>query len=767
MSTIRGFKRTRFQREHFAFGYPTKFSQTQLPTLKDVYLHSLAVKDELKSNGTSQTAQSVVAAQVASDVEAVWVRASVPIISHKAVREKVIRCVLNKARQLSKFSSTRRCAEAIHAKDFDVLFDIATCRCDLVHGEKCYCSKSRKIPSLEIPFLLDQRGSRRMHIGGIDAQTTSTIRKKIRRCEAFDKQVSREKARMKSSQSVKRTLDNDDRDDDDDNNNDDDDDDNNSDNNGDNNNDNNNDSNSTSSSDEEQLLKCSSATSEQMRFSLPLLAAECDRYQVSNRAGAALVNAALRDLGLVTADDRYLLIDHSKLRRERLKHRQAISTEQQVMLQEHEITSFYFDGRIDLTLCLISNDDGSVKRSKCREDHYVILSEPGNQYINHVTPNSSKAKDVAKEIIDTYRSVNGNLKVIGCDGTVNNVGCHGGIIHTIEMTLQKTVHWFVCQLHGNELLLRRLFETVDGKSCGPSAFCGDIGKAVSKEVSSLPVVDFESVPGFVSEIHSDVVKLLSADQRYLYEICVAVQNAHVPASLARRNPGKLHHARWLTLANRLLRLYVSTTAPNQQLLRLISFILNMYAPCWFHIRTHQFAINGAMNVLYQVNLAAKLPKADFEVIKPVLQRNSYFAHPENILIAMLGDSNKKMRCFAVDQILKTRKCPQHCSKTVRSFSIPTINFAASDLCGLIDWKQEAVTEPPLTRDMSNESIVCCKRIPLQILQYPCHTQGVERTVQLVTQSAMNCIGETNRHGWILNVLQSRKQRPSFQSKKDA
>ena len=53
-----------------------------------------------------------------------------------------------------------------------------------------------------------------------------------------------------------------------------------------------------------------------------------------------------------------------------------------------------------------------------------------------------------------------------------------------------------------------------------------------------------------------------------------------------KSPGNINHARWLIRANRILRLYVSNKNPEENLVHLVSNILNLYAPCWFHIKSH-------------------------------------------------------------------------------------------------------------------------------------------------------------------------------------
>jgi hypothetical protein len=49
--------------------------------------------------------------------------------------------------------------------------------------------------------------------------------------------------------------------------------------------------------------------------------------------------------------------------------------------------------------------------------------------------------------------------------------------------------------------------------------------------------------------------------------------------------------------------------------------------------------------------------------------------------------------------------------------------------------------------------------------YPCHSQGVERAVKLVSESANAVYGAQQRDAWIRVTLNSRKKMSSFKSKK--
>ena len=81
---------------------------------------------------------------------------------------------------------------------------------------------------------------------------------------------------------------------------------------------------------------------------------------------------------------------------------------------------------------------------------------------------------------------------MGCDGTAVNTGRKGGVIHMVEMRLQRPVQWIICLLHSNELLLRHLIKDLDGKKTGPKGFTGPLGRQLNK-CEKLPVAEFDDI----------------------------------------------------------------------------------------------------------------------------------------------------------------------------------------------------------------------------------------------------------------------------------
>ena len=75
--------------------------------------------------------------------------------------------------------------------------------------------------------------------------------------------------------------------------------------------------------------------------------------------------------------------------------------------------------------------------------------------------------------------------------------------------------------------------------------------------------------------------------------------------------------------------------------------------------------------------------------------------------------------------------------------VPKINFGASTYYDMIEW--DNITEPPLTKDISRESIMDCLNrkqfdVELKFVNLPSHTQAVDRHIKLVTEVSSRVSG---------------------------
>ena len=314
----------------------------------------------------------------------------------------------------------------------------------------------------------------------------------------------------------------------------------------------------------------------------------------------------MKDLGFISQEDNTNVIDRYKIRRHRLR-----DGEKQAHLYQKElgkVRGLYFDGKRDDTLTRdvvssVGNSSGSPNHFKLKinkQEHVVLVAEPQSKYIGFVSPNPSNAETITAEILNAIKAIDSDIQVIGSDGTATNTGVHNGIIRRLEVALGKPVHWAICGLHFNELPLRAVFKHLDGETSGPRAFKGAIGRAIAEDIQTMNIEMFQPVAGKMPALPESVVADLSCDAKYLYKLSLAISTGpqNFPTDLKSASPGSLNHARWLTQANRVLRLYVSTKKPNAKLKQLVFYIQNCYAPTWFLFKRDYLLIHGSRNFFF-------------------------------------------------------------------------------------------------------------------------------------------------------------------------
>ena len=514
----------RSRAKHFSVGTPNNLPETQLPTNKDVvnyirFLHP--------TSGTLKKGLNAIFKPVADKVIALWVREGIPIIKQQSVYNRVASCykafqALNKV--ASQYRDGKKGSLKTREKFFEKLFDIALCRCK--NERSCKCPPANRAPPMEVKFLFDQRGPRKLFIGMLDSQETTRrhtteARRRQRQHQHHGPQTPSPTATptpptnsepgpsgiqnldagsISSSTSFTVSVDTD---------------------------------------DSEMQWSAEGAQSESFERNFEKLtntALAADRFGVSNRAVCAIINGFQKDIGRISETDTKCVVDPMKIFRERERVRSlmaSMAAEQQGIIQ-----ALYFDGRKDRTF--------TGKSTTRKEEHVAVVVEPDSKYLTHFTPESGKAIHQAKQLSDIAADNGSDIRVLGCDGTAVNTGRDGGICRLFELSQNppRPVHWFVCQLHANELLLRATFHFLDGSTTGPKSFSGPLGRAASGEVHQLEVATFRAVPGPLPDLPDQLVAELSSDQQLLYRLARGVHGGKLlDDSDAHRQIGPINHAR--------------------------------------------------------------------------------------------------------------------------------------------------------------------------------------------------------------------------------
>lgn len=207
------------------------------------------------------------------------------------------------------------------------------------------------------------------------------------------------------------------------------------------------------------------------------------------------------------------------------------------------------------------------------------------------------------------------------------------------------------------------------------------------------------------------------------------QAGHCSPNLANSHPGKLSHARWLTKTNRLLRLYVSSERSSTNLKNPAEFVLKVYLPLWFYIKTHWSCKNGAQHTFRTIERfeESRRPCHSKKLIlpssrKPPSQRAVWWS-PFCKRVGFKANSEGK-------------KKPSYPYKTVR---YSKCKFWCAEYTELINWAEIEVTSPPVLSNVTGESLQTFNRTFCNT-RFPCHIQVVERCVNLVTKASIAVIG---------------------------
>ncbi|KAK4880966.1 hypothetical protein RN001_004285 [Aquatica leii] len=149
---------------------------------------------------------------------------------------------------------------------------------------------------------------------------------------------------------------------------------------------------------------------------------------------------------------------------------------------------------------------------------------------------------------------------------------------------------------------------------------------------------------------------------------------------------------------------------------------------------------GAKHLLKSIRLSRYLEKDLRDIVDPVIQRNVFFGHHENIILSMISDERKHIRELGLRRILKAISVLPRKTKNVRVFKLSALCFKENEYFELIDWQKCEITEPPILSRISTQDLKDFINNPesshrINFEKYPRHTQCVERCVKLVTKAS--------------------------------
>ena len=139
----------------------------------------------------------------------------------------------------------------------------------------------------------------------------------------------------------------------------------------------------------------------------------------------------------------------------------------------------------------------------------------------------------------------------------------------------------------------------------------------------------------------------------------AIRSGKISQDLVLMEIGPVYHARWLTTANRFLKLWISKhTFRGKDLANLkliVGYIVGVYYPMWFEAKVKHNFIEGPRHVLKQLELLRLQPNKVQEIVMPTVISSAWYSHSEAVLQTLLCSEDEVERRFAVKKVLGLRE----------------------------------------------------------------------------------------------------------------
>lgn len=234
------------------------------------------------------------------------------------------------------------------------------------------------------------------------------------------------------------------------------------------------------------------------RYSAMRYAMMCDRFGISNRVASVLATNLFEDINYKDAKGNLVIMDKSKVAREKLKVREATLRKRN---EPSTIIAFSFDGRKDESLSRELIEE-RYHTSIVKEPHLVVLSEPNSKFIGFVNLGNTETAVHKFEKLNEFFTAKGlsldQLIGICSDGEPANTGVEGGVIRLFEKHMNRPLHWFICLLHFNELPFRHLFDALEKTATtGPRTATGKLYKQLQEceklQVSYIILLPFNVI----------------------------------------------------------------------------------------------------------------------------------------------------------------------------------------------------------------------------------------------------------------------------------
>ena len=473
-----------------------------------------------------------------------------------------------------------------------------------------------------------------------------------------------------------------------------------------------------------------------------------ERYGISNKAAAGFLNMQLPDSISYTKSG---ILKHRKKRRE---------DESCPDFSGIKVHTVGFDEKIDSIQP--TRTDNITEEEHCS---VIFYTETGEYFAGFFVPEGKKSPELAHSLYKFCLERKLNLTDLQClitDGTNKMSGWITGAQMSFENEINRDLQRIFCFFHHLELSFKSILTLYGGDTSGPRSLEGEWGGLIcDPDIHHRKIVKFKKIENdylldIIDNMPVAVVNDLSNDHKIFIDLVRTIITG-INGKKVMSRIGPVVKSRFTTKEIRVCRAYISEKRPSHALVRVVSYIIFVWAPVY--LKSKLSAGKQFMSprlLLLEVQLSNRyLNNKELKALQVSLNTNGQMSHHEHTSLCMFHSDDEKERHLAVSTVLRIRR---ENKKTLRKFtpSEYMVNLKATNLADLnqIPFKF-ATSEPPALRHLTDEEIIAFLDKPMQS-NFPIETVAVERAVKDVSRASKMANNTKERNGVVFLTKKARQ-----------
>lgn len=334
--------------------------------------------------------------------------------------------------------------------------------------------------------------------------------------------------------------------------------------------------------------------------------------------------------------------------RENLRQEKAEQIKERFLDMPLDNIVFHWDGKM-------MND--FLNREQSDRIAVIVTNNDFEKLLGVPELENSSGETLANALFDVLEDwqLGEKIKAFCCDSAATNLGPMNGAAVLLEQMLRRDILYLPCRHHVRELILRAAWEKKFPGTVGPDVALFKRFKIAWNNIDKGAYrigVDDEILQGVLQEKRDEIYAFtrkmqretnMRGDYRELLEL-TEIFLGFVPPNYEFHYPGAMSHARWMSKAIYVLKIYLFrdvfhlSAGDTRKLGQVCVFIVLLYVKDWFTCSLATSAPNNDLTLLKNLHQFWEIDREISEVTVKKFLRHLWYLTPECAALAFFDTS---------------------------------------------------------------------------------------------------------------------------------